>query len=40
MPPAPLNAVLAGIFGAEADLLAGINLPFGLSLLAVVRAAN
>lgn len=36
-PPWLLNEVFAGIFGAEAFALPIINLPFGLSLLAVVR---
>lgn len=36
----PLNEVLTGIFGAEAFLLGRADLPFGLSLLAVVRAAD
>jgi SAM-dependent methyltransferase len=36
----PLNEALTGIFGAEAFLLGRANLPFGLSLLAVVRAAD
>jgi SAM-dependent methyltransferase len=40
MPPEPVNTVLAGIFGAEAYLPPGLNPPFGLSLLAVARAAN
>ncbi len=38
MPPAPLNALLAGIFGAETLLLPHFDLPFGLSLLALARA--
>lgn len=40
IPPAPVNALLAGIFGAEALLPPALRLPFGLSLLAVVRAAD
>ena len=40
MPPVPLNEILVGVFGAEALLLDRVNLPFGLSLLAVVRAAG
>ena len=40
VPPAPVNALLAWLFGAEAWLLRGLSLPFGLSLLAVVRAAD
>lgn len=38
MPPAPLNALFAGIFGAEGLVLPYLNLPFGLSLLALARA--
>jgi len=37
IPPAPVNALLATLFGAEAYLLPRLSLPFGLSLLAVVR---
>jgi len=37
-PPAPLNALFTSIFGAEALLLPHMNLPFGLSLLALARA--
>jgi SAM-dependent methyltransferase len=40
IPVWPLNEVLSGIFGAEAFWLARGRLPFGLSLLAVVRAAD
>jgi SAM-dependent methyltransferase len=40
LPPAPLNALLAGLFAAEAHLLRYMNLPCGLSLLAVVTAAE
>lgn len=36
--PSPLvNRMLAAVFGAEAAFLPRLNLPFGLSLLAVVR---
>jgi SAM-dependent methyltransferase len=38
LPPAPLNTIFAGIFGAEALLLPHVSLPFGLSLLALARA--
>jgi SAM-dependent methyltransferase len=38
VPPAPLNALFTGIFGAEAWVLPHMNLPFGLSLLALARA--
>ena len=37
MPNAPLNFVLRMIFGMEQYLLRYINLPFGVSILAVVR---
>jgi SAM-dependent methyltransferase len=40
IPPGPLNALFTQLFGAEAHLLPRINLPFGLSLLAVVSAAD
>ena len=40
LPPRLVNETFTGIFGAEAGLLRWINLPFGLSLLAVVRAGN
>jgi SAM-dependent methyltransferase len=37
MPNAPLNFVLKKIFGIEKYLLKFINLPFGVSILAVVK---
>jgi len=37
MPSRPLNFVLAKIFGIEKYLLRFVNLPFGVSILAVVR---
>ena len=40
IPPGPLNALFTQIFGAEALVLPRANLPFGLSLLAVVSAAD
>ena len=40
VPPAPFNAVLAWLFAAEAHLLRYMNLPCGLSLLAVVTVAE
>jgi SAM-dependent methyltransferase len=40
LPPAPLNALFARLFAAEAHLLPFVNLPCGLSLLAVVSAAE
>jgi SAM-dependent methyltransferase len=36
-PPWLLNEIFAGIFGAEAAVLPALNLPFGLSLLAIAR---
>lgn len=38
--PGPINAFLAGLFGAERFLLRLTNLPFGVSLLAVARKAG
>jgi hypothetical protein len=35
-----VNEVFAAIFGAEAALLRAVNLPFGLSLMAVARVAE
>src|ERR1700722_6049326 len=40
LPPAPLNALFAQLFAAEAHLLPYMNLPCGLSLLAVVTVAE
>jgi SAM-dependent methyltransferase len=40
MPPAPVNALFAMLFGAEAWVLPWVNLPFGLSLLAVVTGGD
>jgi 2-polyprenyl-3-methyl-5-hydroxy-6-metoxy-1,4-benzoquinol methylase len=37
MPNGPLNFVLKGVFGIEKYLLRFVNLPFGVSILAVVR---
>jgi hypothetical protein len=38
-PPAPLNWAMEQVVAAEAPLLtAGLNLPFGLSVLALARA--
>lgn len=39
IPPAPVNTLLATLFGAERFLLRRCNLAFGVSLLAVCRAA-
>jgi SAM-dependent methyltransferase len=40
IPPGPVNEVFAALFAAEGPLLGVTTLPFGLSLLAVVRAAD
>ncbi len=40
IPPGPLNAIFTQLFGAEAWLLPRADLPFGLSLLAVVSAVD
>jgi len=37
LPSAPVNAVLNKIFGAEAALIGRVPMPFGVSLVAVVR---
>ena len=37
MPPAPLNAALKGLFGIERHLVGRLPLPFGVSLIAVLR---
>jgi SAM-dependent methyltransferase len=37
LPPAPVNALLRGIFSAEAALLTRTDLPLGVSLLCVAR---
>jgi SAM-dependent methyltransferase len=39
LPPVFLNEIFAAIFSAEHHVLKFMNLPFGLSLLAVLRAA-
>ncbi|MGH8807149.1 MAG: class I SAM-dependent methyltransferase [Noviherbaspirillum sp.] len=38
LPPSPVNTVLRHVFGAERFLLDRLNLPFGVSLVAVLRA--
>lgn len=38
LPPSPVNATLRTVFGAERFLLDRFNLPFGVSLLAILRA--
>ncbi len=35
--PGPLNFLLAGIFGAEAPIVRRVNIPFGVSILALAR---
>jgi SAM-dependent methyltransferase len=40
MPPVVLNEILAAIFGMEHYVIQVMNLPIGLSLLAVLRAAD
>ena len=37
LPPAPLNSALDGIFGAEKWLIGRLPMPFGVSLVAVLR---
>jgi SAM-dependent methyltransferase len=37
VPPAPINRLLAGVMASESQLLGRVPLPFGLSLVAVVR---
>ncbi len=37
MPPAPVNALLDRLFGAEAGLIGRLPMPFGVSLVAVLR---
>jgi len=39
LPPRILNEMFAAIFSAERHVLNHINLPIGLSLLAVLRAS-
>ncbi|MEO7564090.1 MAG: class I SAM-dependent methyltransferase [Sphingomicrobium sp.] len=40
MPPAAVNALLRGIFRLERGLVGRVPLPFGVSLVAVLRRAN
>ena len=40
VPPAPLNNLLARIMQSEANLLGRVPLPFGLSIIAVVRKGS
>lgn len=37
MPPAPVNSALAALFGLERHLVGRVPLPFGVSLVAVLR---
>lgn len=37
LPSAPVNAVLEFVFGLEATLIGRVPMPFGVSLVAVVR---
>ena len=37
MPPKPVNAILDRLFGAEAGLIGRVPMPFGVSLVAVLR---
>jgi len=37
VPPAPVNAILAGVMAAEAALLRATRLPVGSSVMAVAR---
>lgn len=37
MPPKPVNAILKAVFGLEAGLIGRLPLPFGVSLVAVLR---
>jgi SAM-dependent methyltransferase len=40
VPPAPVNAALRALFGAERFLLPWLRLPFGVSIVTVVRPAR
>ena len=40
VPPDPINKFFRTIFGAERFLLERFNLPFGVSLLCVLKAAD
>lgn len=37
MPPAPVNGILKAVFSAEAALIGRVPMPFGVSLVAVLR---
>jgi hypothetical protein len=36
IPPAPVNALLRGVFGLERGLIGRVPLPFGVSLVAIL----
>lgn len=40
IPPAPINALFRSIFSSERAILKYVDIPFGLSLLAVLRLPN
>lgn len=40
IPPAPVNAVFKGLFGSERFLLRVLDLPFGVSLMCLLEAAD
>lgn len=40
LPSAPVNAALEGVFGLEAGLIGRVPMPFGVSLVAVLRRPN
>jgi SAM-dependent methyltransferase len=40
MPPKPLNALFQGLFGLESGLIGRLPMPFGVSLVAVVRRTD
>lgn len=37
IPPRPINSILDRVFGSEVHLLRSMNLPFGVSLMVIVR---
>jgi hypothetical protein len=39
LPPRPVNAILRALFGAERLVIPGARLPFGVSIVSVVRRA-
>jgi len=40
MPPKPLNTLFHGLFGLESGLIGRLPMPFGVSLVAVVRRTD